>query len=1106
MSELIGVITGASAEIRDRPLDAFCQKATVAQLLAEAASLDRFRRESDNLYQRVRAQFFLYSIHRFHLPYKAGVPAGKPTPPAALAHILQRRFHEAIDALLSLAAEGPTAALSSALAAAYRGLAFQTLAAQVRRSVRAVRGNRWMSRIGHPADYPLVLRPELLDRPGGAFPILRESTPVRMDLSHSAWSDIFFLGMDYPEGARVLNVSIDLALRGSGEPRPQPPIDVYLRVIDEPLLRLTSVDLNASTDVTSLAEVFDFGRDYLGLLKAAVIAAGIVPPGLEGASQPLADVLAALTGTAGHGLEIVTHVRGIPKGSRLAVSTNLLASIIAVSMRATGQVRTLTGMLEENERRLVAGRAILGEWLGGSGGGWQDSGGVWPGMKVIQGVLAAESDPEFGISRGCLLPRHHVLTHEDVPPSSRERLESSLVLVHGGMAQDVGPILEMVTEKYLLRAEAEWQGRQQATAIFDEVLACLKAGDIPALGGATERNFFGPIQTIIPWASNLYTEGLIRAVRGEFGGDFYGFWMLGGKAGGGMGFMFDPKVRPQAQERLGALMSTAKQRLERAVPFAMEPVVYDFTINERGTEARLFTEDAALMPAAYYTLLIPALAKTDTRLLPEARRAELARLAAQCRQTDEMRPVVQNVFDALLPRPADASGDGSRTLHELLRDLGFDSVEHEQIRADLRRGRIGLAQNRLPASADIRDVEDGDVWHAEERSSDRYRDAGMAALRQGRVAMISLAGGIGTRWTHGAGVVKALNPFARFAGQYRNFIEVHLAKSRRTASQCGTPLPHVITTSYLTHDAIAEWLDRERCRGSAEPVLLSPGRSVGLRLVPMARDLKFVWEETPQQLLDEQKEKMRESLHNALIAWAQHAGEGSDYTDNLPLQCLHPTGHWYEIPNLLRNGVLQQLLAARPELQYLMMHNIDTLGANVDPGVLGWHIEQGGALSFEVIPRQFEDRGGGLARVDGRPRLVEGLALPSDEVEAGLSYYNSATAWIHLDRLLEVFGLARQDLSDPGKVAASIRPVAARMPTYITLKDVKKRWGKGQEDVFPVTQFEKLWGDMTGLPGIVCRFAVVSRRRGQQLKEPAQLDGWLRDGSAAYVDSLCEWG
>jgi hypothetical protein len=56
-----------------------------------------------------------------------------------------------------------------------------------------------------------------------------------------------------------------------------------------------------------------------------------------------------------------------------------------------------------------------------------------------------------------------------------------------------------------------------------------------------------------------------------------------------------------------------------------------------------------------------------------------------------------------------------------------------------------------------------------------------------------------------------------------------------------------------------------------------------------------------------------------------------------------------------------------------------------------------------------------------------------------------------------------------------------------------------------VTQFEKLWGDMTALPEMKCRYVEVSRARGQQLKEPAQLDGWLRDGSAAYVESLCEW-
>jgi hypothetical protein len=79
------------------------------------------------------------------------------------------------------------------------------------------------------------------------------------------------------------------------------------------------------------------------------------------------------------------------------------------------------------------------------------------------------------------------------------------------------------------------------------------------------------------------------------------------------------------------------------------------------------------------------------------------------------------------------------------------------------------------------------------------------------------------------------------------------------------------------------------------------------------------------------------------------------------------------------------------------------------------------------------------------------------------------------------------------------------MPSYVTLKDVKKRWGNGQEDVFPVTQFEKLWGDITAVPGLDCRYAVVPRLRGQQLKDVSQLDGWWRDSSAIYVDSQCEW-
>lgn len=1105
---LIEIIASPDAATRNRSLDQLCAAASFEALLAECDALDAFRRSSENLYERVRALFFLYAIHRFHLPTRPELQPGGQIPFAGYEQLLHRRFEEAIDLFAQAQkTNGPSDALSSALAAAYHRLAFQTLADQVRRSVRTVRGNQWMFRMGHPKDQPLRWRSELLARAAdGSFPILRERTPVRMDLTHSAWSDIFFLGMDYPEGARVLNVSIDLGVHGR-DSKTVPPVSAWLRVIEEPVLRLVSVDLGARADISNLAEVFDFAKDYLGLLKAAVIASGIIPPGIEGSGQSLADLLSEMLGP-GRGLELVSSVNDIPKGSRLAVSTNLLAALIGVCMRATGQAESLTGPLGESERRLVLARALLGEWVGGSGGGWQDSGGVWPGIKLIEGVPAQAGDPEHGISRGRLMPKHHVFSRQEISAEARQRLQDSLVLVHGGMAQNVGPILEMVTEKYLLRSAAEWEGRQEALGILGKILDALRAGDIARVGAVTTRNFQGPIQTIIPWASTYYTERLIDQVKEEFGADFWGFWMLGGMSGGGMGFIFSPVRKAEAQQRLQSIMSATKKELEHALPFAMEPVVYDFAINENGSFADLLAGGDALMPAGYYALTVPELIRQDRRTLSPLRRTELDKFGAACRTKFELRGMVQTLFDAMFPRgKAETAADQS--LSALLEANGFDAKQHEQIRAQLRDGRIGLAQNRLSANAVIEDVRAEDVTNFAIARDAALEARGLASLNAGEVAVVSLAAGAGSRWTQGAGVVKALHPFAKLGGRHRTFLETHLAKSRRISRLAGTPIPHVFSTSYLTHEPTSAFLREQRDYGYAGPLILSPGRSVGLRMVPTERDLRFAWEEMPQQMLDEQQQKVRESLRTALIGWARGAGEASDYIDNLPLQCLHPVGHWFELPNLLRNGVLAQLLAERPQLRTIMLHNIDTLGADVDPTLLGHHQASGACLTFEVITRRLEDRGGGLARVAGRPRLVEGLAMPREEAEFDLTYYNTLTTWIDLDLLLEAFGLAREDflsgVDAEEKITAAIRNLAARMPTYITLKDVKRRWGHGQEDIFPVTQFEKLWGDMSALPEIDSRFIVVPRRRGQQLKDQAQLDGWLRDGSAAFVESLCEW-
>jgi len=1101
--ELVRVIVSEDDELRNRSLDEICGPASLEQLQSHAISLDSFWRQTENLYQRVRALFFLSSIHRFHLPrFLANQNAGL-IPFGCYKHLLNRRFTEAIDSLLLVQAKaGASDGLSSILSHAYQDLAFQTLADQVRKSVRTVRGNQWMFRTGHPADHPLRIRRELFDRSeGSSYPTIVEQTSVRMDFSHSGWSDIFFLGMDFPAGAKVINASVNLGVRGRDE-QTSPPIECYFRVIDDPVLRLASVDLKASADVLTIGEVFDFARDYLGLLKAAVIASGIVPPGMEGCELGIETLLKHLVGP-GKGIELVSKVNDIPKGSRLAVSTNLLGGLISVCMRATGQVTSLEGAQTETDRRLIAARAILGEWIGGSGGGWQDSGGVWPGIKRIEGAPALEGDPEYGISRGRLLPQHTVFSKEDVTPETRQALQDSLVLVHGGMAQNVGPILEMVTEKYLLRSPAEWEARNEAIEILHQIEAALHAGDIREVGRLTHRNFFGPLQKIIPWCTNLFTNEMVEQAEQKYAEQFWGFWMLGGMAGGGMGFIFDPAVKPHAQKWLQTALVKTKRSMETRLPFAMDPVVYDFSINDRGTYAELRTNTATPMPIEYYAMMVPGWLKRPTHELSATTRTELEQIGNEVRQSSDIRAyqgLIQNIL------PSSVSGENeSVSLDALLKRCGFDVEQHEQIRSDLRSARYGLSQNRLPSNTSIEDVRAEDVTDARGGLDEKYEKIGFEALTEGRVAVVSLAAGVGSRWTEGAGVVKGLHPYCRFADRHRSFIETHLAKSRRVGTQAEHHFPHVITTGYLTHEPICQHLAANNNYGYPGSVILSPGRYVGLRMIPMVRDLQFAWEETAQQQLDEQQEKVRASLRAALIGWARNTGEGSDYRDNEPMQCLHPVGHWYEIPNMLRNGTLARLLEENPNLEHLMLHNIDTLGANVDASLLGLHIEQQSGLTFEVITRRLEDRGGGLARVGGVPRLVEGLAMPREEDEFKLSYYNSMTTWIQIDKLLHCFGLKRSDLDDQATIDKAVRDMSYRMPTYITLKDVKKRWGNGQEDVYPVSQFEKLWSDMSGLNDIKSRFVVVSQKRGQQLKQQSQLDGWLRDGSASFVEQLCEW-
>ena len=305
--------------------------------------------------------------------------------------------------------------------------------------------------------------------------------------------------------------------------------------------------------------------------------------------------------------------------------------------------------------------------------------------------------------------------------------------------------------------------------------------------------------------------------------------------GGGMGFIFAPEEKREAQEcACSDIMAETKRELQHALPFAMEPVVYDFAINPRGTWAELLRGEEALLPAGYYALMVPTLLRRDPRTLSPLRHAELDRFGAACRAKPELSGMVQTLFDRLFPRANGRCRAGR--VAKLLEENGFDRAQHEQIRPDLKNGRIGLAQNRLPANTNIEDVRPEDVTVFESLSSNdltaeqkRWRERGLAALKAGEAAVVTLAAGAGSRWTQGAGVVKALHPFCKLAGRHRTFIETHLAKSRRAARLSNTSIPHVFTTSYLTHDPTDRYLSRERNYNYEGPVLLSAGKAIGLR-------------------------------------------------------------------------------------------------------------------------------------------------------------------------------------------------------------------------------------------------------------------------------------
>ncbi len=1061
-NQLIETIVSDDPRRRDRAVEDLLEGKAIRELLRITGELEEFRKSSSNPYHQIRSALFNFAAYRFYLLPNPALPSGGRLPEKGIDALEGKNWEEAIR-ILSVGLPGrANAYLISALAESYYRLSFHSLLGQVKDAISRGTGNEWLFQPFSLRDYHLKISPAYRVRADGFYPLGFDSCPVRIDPCHSGWSDIFFLAMDFPAGARVINLSVDIAPRGRG--RPRPPVECFSRILDQPVIRLTSLDLEAQEDFTSTSSLFNLSGP-LALLQAGIIASGLVPPSLESKVMNLNKILARLAG-AGRGLELITRVRDLPTGSRLAVSTALLNTIITRLMRMTGQL-TPAGGLNNQERFLVMGRTILGEWLGGSGGGWQDSGGLWPGIKILKGVRERPGYPESGLTRGRLLPRVEVFPSDELPPGLKVKLASSMILFHGGMGRDVGPVLEMVTEKYFLRYRKEWVARQRETGYFRGIVQALRRGDFKELGRLTQRDWEKGTKVIMPEVTNPYTESLIRRMKEKWKKDYWGFLLLGGTSGGGMAFFVNPRVREDFIADLRRAMRRLQRRYAAALPFARPPLVFDFSLNSRGIQGRIFRGKPASLPRKkFFTLNSPK--KSGEKVKKEA---------------------------------------GPAYLKER---FGFDPRRQREIKRLLREGKIGIARNRLPGGVRIEDVRRSDLLTLP--ASDSIIRRGKEALREGEAAVVTLSGGVGSRWSGGRGMVKALNPRIFLQGRHRSFLEIHLGRSHFTGRRLAAPSPHVFTTSFLTHQPIKSFLRETGNCGYPGPVYLSRGVFMARRLYPPARELRFFYRDKIQRIRDNKKKRFLSARLHELIRWAEAKGEMRDYNENPLPQRFYPPGHYYEIQSLILNHTLTKLLRDHPSLKYLLVHNLDTLGAGLDPALLGLHISSGRTISFEVAPRRWGDRGGFLARVNGKTRLVEEPALPRPEENRKLSNYNSLTSWVSIDPFLNFLGLNRSDLqkalknrSAGSRVSRSLAHLESELPTYVTFKEVSQREGSGGMKTLPLLQCEKLWGDITALKGLEFAFLLVNRFRAQQLKNPRHLDHWIRDGSLKELSQQCDF-
>lgn len=314
------------------------------------------------------------------------------------------------------------------------------------------------------------------------------TTPVRIDFA-GGWSDTPPICSEI--GGAVLNAAVTL--------NGQYPVQVMAKLNDRRVVRLSSIDLGCTMELTRTSDFLQYGdpRHWASLPIAALALSGIVP---KESGQSFSKHLSKLGG----GLDL-TVFSALPKGSGLGTSSILGAAVLACLGRVTGR------MFNTNE--LVALTSVLEQRMN-TGGGWQDQiGGIVPGVKLIKTNPGPDQTPG--------------LQWVVFDMSADSELRSRLLLYYTGQKRMARDILHNIVARYLARDPVVIQTIQELKRTAHEMKAGLDSRDLDAFASIVDR-YWALKKHIDPAATNAGIESILKSVSRWTAGR-----VLAGAGGGG---------------------------------------------------------------------------------------------------------------------------------------------------------------------------------------------------------------------------------------------------------------------------------------------------------------------------------------------------------------------------------------------------------------------------------------------------------------------------------------------------------------------------------------------------------------------------------------------